>query len=316
MIALTRLERFRRVLRGAIPAHESIQRLASEIATKLGVRQIPRVCYLDGVFSPFVWCIGFRPTIYLPMRQRGDPDDQDVALILAHELAHLRRCDHWVRLVELFVSIVHWWNPLAWLVRRQIHQAEDVCCDAWVRWAFPTCARRYAEVLLETAESLCALPDRGSLPLTSPFLRPLSLKGRIEMVLEGRFAPQLSRTSRLVVLTLAIVVLPLFVRTTVMKAAALPDDDAPKRRGQIQKPRRNPFLPTRSLSNKARRASRMATASPSSMFAARPTKPRRNPIFPTRFLSNKARHASRMATASPSSMFAARPTNLRSATFI
>ena len=60
-----------------------------------------------------------------------------LAMILAHELAHLRRRDHWVRAVELIVSTVYWWNPLVWVIRRQIHQAEDLCCDAWVRWAFP-----------------------------------------------------------------------------------------------------------------------------------------------------------------------------------
>ena len=77
-------------------------------------------------------------------------------MILAHELAHLRRRDHWVRAVELIVSTIYWWNPLVWVIRRQIHQAEDLCCDAWVRWAFPDCTKRYAEVVLKTAESLNA----------------------------------------------------------------------------------------------------------------------------------------------------------------
>ena len=39
-----------------------------------------------------------------------------------------------------------------WVIRRQIHQAEDLCCDAWVRWIFPDCAGRYAELVLKTAE--------------------------------------------------------------------------------------------------------------------------------------------------------------------
>ena len=227
LIAAMRIEQFRRLARDAMPAPDSVRRLTSQIATELGVRQTPDVRYLHGVSGPFVWWIGRRPTIFLPVRLRDDPDLQSMTLILTHELAHLRRYDHWVRPLELFVSIVYWWNPLAWMIRRQIHQAEDLCCDAWVRSTFPDRTKRYAEVLLETAESFHAFPDRGVLPLASPFLRRLSLKGRIEMVLESRFAPQLSWKSRVVILTLAVLVLPLFARTTVMKAGPLPDDGRP-----------------------------------------------------------------------------------------
>ena len=35
--------------------------------------------------------------------------------VLAHELAHLRRRDHWVRRLEMVAAVFHWWNPLFWL---------------------------------------------------------------------------------------------------------------------------------------------------------------------------------------------------------
>ncbi|MGC8642043.1 MAG: hypothetical protein ACP5XB_19435, partial [Isosphaeraceae bacterium] len=76
---------------------------------------------------------------------------------------------------------------------RQIHHAEDLCCDAWARWGFPDRTRRYAEVLLEIAESRTATLTGPRLSLASPFLRSFSLKARVEMVLESRFAPNASR---------------------------------------------------------------------------------------------------------------------------
>jgi beta-lactamase regulating signal transducer with metallopeptidase domain len=227
LIAATRIVRFERLLRDTLPASERLQRLTFEISTKLGVRRVPDVRYLECVEGPFVWCAGHRPTIVLPMRLLCQPDDQSSALILAHELAHLRRRDHWVRPVELFVSTVYWWNPLVWVIRRRIHQAEDLCCDAWVRWAFPDCTKRYAEVLLETAESLRASQVGHRFLLASPFLRSLSLKARIEMVLEGRFAPYVSGRSMFVIALLAFLVLPLFFQTTTMEARAVPSDEAP-----------------------------------------------------------------------------------------
>ena len=160
LVAATRIVRFERFLRGTLPASERLQRLAIDTARKLGVRRVPDLRYMDGAEVPFVWCAGRRPTIVLPMRLVCQLDDQSSALILAHELAHLRRRDHWVRAVELIVSTVYWWNPLVWVIRRQIHQAEDLCCDAWVLRAFPGCAKRYAEVVLKTAESLNAVAGR------------------------------------------------------------------------------------------------------------------------------------------------------------
>ena len=116
--------------------------------------------YVECVEVPLVWCAGHRPTIILPMRLLCQLDDQQAAMILADELAHLRRRDHWVRTVELIVSIIYWWNPLVWIIRRQIHHVEDLCCDAWVRCTFPDCAKRYAEVVVKTAESLGAVAGR------------------------------------------------------------------------------------------------------------------------------------------------------------
>ncbi len=240
LVAVTRIVRFERFLRGTLPASERLQRLATDIAGKLGVRRVPDVRYVECVEVPLLWCAGRRPTIVLPMRLLSQFDDQSLALILAHELAHLRRRDHWVRAVELIVSTVYWWNPLVWAIRRQIHQAEDLCCDAWVRWAFPGCAKRYAEVVLKTAESLNASQVGARLLPASPFLRSLSLKARIEMILESRFAPRVSTRSMFVIALLALLVLPSFIQTSEREAWAGANDVAQAT------PARKPDTPTTS----------------------------------------------------------------------
>src|SRR5262249_6103728 len=124
-------------------------------------------------------------------------------------------------------SAVCWWNPLVWAVRRQLHQAEDLCCDAWVRWAFPGGTKRYAEVVLKAAESLNASPVGARLLPASPFLRRLSLKARIEMLLESRFAPSASPRAKVVIGLVAVVILPAFVQTTETETRAGSDGNAP-----------------------------------------------------------------------------------------
>ena len=225
LIAVTRIVRFERRLRDTLPAPERLERLTREIAGKIGVRRVPDVRYVERADVPMLWCAGCRPTIVLPMRLFRQLDDEQAALILAHELAHLRRHDHWVRIVELIVSSVYWWNPLVWMVRRQVHDAEDLCCDAWVRWAFPDCTRRYAEVVLLAAESLTEPQVDARLLPASPFLHSLSLKARIEMILESRFAPYVSTRSTVVMAILAFVVLPSFVQITKTEAVAAANDE-------------------------------------------------------------------------------------------
>jgi beta-lactamase regulating signal transducer with metallopeptidase domain len=226
LFAAARIVRFERLLRDTLPASGRLHRLAIEIAGRLGVRRVPDVRFVECVEVPLLWCAGWRTTIVLPMRLLGQLDEQVLALILAHELAHLRRRDHWVRAVELIVSTLYWWNPLVWVIRPQIHQAEDLCCDAWVRWAFPDCTRRYAEVVLKTAELLGASRVGARLLPASPFLHSLSLKARIEMILESRFAPRVSARSMVVIALVAFLVLPLFVEIPKTQARAGSNEEA------------------------------------------------------------------------------------------
>ena len=218
---------FERLLRDTLPASAHLQQLTAEIASKFGLRRPPDAHYVDCVAVPMLWCAGRRPTILLPMRLFRQLDEQQAAMILAHELAHLRRRDHWVRTIELIVSTIYWWNPLAWLIRRRIHEAEDLCCDAWVRSTFPDCTRRYAEVVIEAAESLGESQVGGRLLPASPLLHSLSLKARIEMILEGRFTPRMSRKSMFVVGMFAVLALLSFGRWGDPDAVAASADETP-----------------------------------------------------------------------------------------
>src|SRR6202022_2157966 len=83
--------------------------------------------------------------------------------LLTHELAHLRRRDHWVRGLELVVTGLYWWHPIVWWARRELRQAEEECCDAWVVAALPRAAKAYAIALMETLDFLSEA--RPALPL-------------------------------------------------------------------------------------------------------------------------------------------------------
>src|SRR5437899_200882 len=95
-----------------------------------------------------------RPRLLVPavLWERLNPTQQ--ATLLAHELGHYKRGDHWVRRLELVVSAVYWWHPVVWWARRQIREAEEQCCDGWVISLLPDAALAYATALVETVAFL------------------------------------------------------------------------------------------------------------------------------------------------------------------
>jgi hypothetical protein len=121
----------------------------------------------------------------------GRLTEEQRATLLLHELAHLRRGDPWVRWLEMGVTGLYWWLPLLWWARRELRQAEEECCDAWVVWALPGSSRAYAQALVETVDFISgastALPalasGAGSVQL---------LRRRLTMILRGTTSPKMT----------------------------------------------------------------------------------------------------------------------------
>src|SRR5205085_625859 len=92
------------------------------------------------------------------------PEARDT--LLAHELAHFLRRDHWVRVLEFVATGLFWWHPAVWLARAGIEVAEEECCDAWVVGGLAASPRSYAEALLATVDFEAEL-RRPCLPPTA-----------------------------------------------------------------------------------------------------------------------------------------------------
>ena len=70
----------------------------------------------------------FRPRIYLPTGLDG----QQRQMILEHEKCHLRRLDHWTKLLGFITLAIHWFNPLVWLAYGMLCQEIEMACDEQV----------------------------------------------------------------------------------------------------------------------------------------------------------------------------------------
>ncbi len=204
--AVQRLARFQRLLRHARPAPEHVRVLAARLAQQLGLRRCPDVSLLPAPLPPMVWAALGRVRVLLPERLLQRLDQDQLAALLAHELAHVRRGDHWVRRLEFITLGLFWWYPLAWWARTRLQAEEEECCDAWVVEELP--ARAYASAIVETVDFLSA--DLAAVPaLASGLGRTAGLKRRLTLILSGTAPKRLNIAGRLAVLGLALGLLPL-----------------------------------------------------------------------------------------------------------
>jgi beta-lactamase regulating signal transducer with metallopeptidase domain len=207
-LAAVRLRKFRRLLRQARLASAEVQEQARRLATLLRLRRCPPVAFVSVPLSPLLWALGFSPRLLVPAElwQKLGAEQQDT--LLAHELAHLRRGDHWVRRLEIVVLGLYWWHPVVWWARRRLQEAEEECCDALVLTVLPDAAPAYASALVETvaflsqtrAAALVGASGAGQVPL---------LKRRLTMILTMNPARRSSRAVFWIVLGLGALLLPL-----------------------------------------------------------------------------------------------------------
>jgi hypothetical protein len=200
--------RFNRLIRSARQAPTELHQRIRRVGELLGLRSIPDACFLPARIPPMVWVpIAGRPRLVLPEELWGRLDIAQEEAVLAHELVHLKRRDHWVRRLEALACGLYWWDPVAWWARREVERAEERCCDAWVLWSLPTAAGAYAEALVMTAVYLSR--PRQPLPLGASGVGRLKpLKGRLEMVVSDPSTVPFKRNAPRALLTLGALSLP------------------------------------------------------------------------------------------------------------
>jgi beta-lactamase regulating signal transducer with metallopeptidase domain len=146
---------------------------------RLGMRRQPRMLVVAENVSPFSFGV-LRPTICLPegLEERLKPEALD--LVIAHECTHVARGDGWLRPLERVAADVLWFNPFAWLMRRELDVARELACDEAVVDVARD-RRVYARTLRDIAGFTACLP--ATVPAASMSLAGGSLMLRVTRTL-------------------------------------------------------------------------------------------------------------------------------------
>ena len=82
------------------------------------------------VLVPLTW--GFRRPIVLFPDGAGDWNEDERSSALYHELSHIKRADFLAMLLVRTSLALFWWNPLCWIVYREILKEQEIACDELV----------------------------------------------------------------------------------------------------------------------------------------------------------------------------------------
>jgi hypothetical protein len=142
----------------------------------------------------------FRPAILLPVSALTGLTADQLEAILAHELAHIRRYDYLVNLLQTLMETLLFYHPAVWWISRKIRIERENCCDDL---AVAVCGNRltYAQALL-TMETLRQPQLKFALAASGG-----SLLDRIRRLIDPTYR---SSSQRAVSLSVAVVLLAIF----------------------------------------------------------------------------------------------------------
>jgi beta-lactamase regulating signal transducer with metallopeptidase domain len=160
--AWTCLHRLRRA--ASLPVPPEWARVLRDLLHRAAVSSPVRLAIHRGTQVPCV--IGWlRPAILMPAASLTGLDWRALEALLAHEIAHIRRHDYLVNLLQTTVDTLLFYHPAVWWVSRQIRIERENCCDDL---AARLCGDRvaYARALVDleqirTADPAFAMSARG-----------------------------------------------------------------------------------------------------------------------------------------------------------
>ncbi|HTX74874.1 MAG TPA: M56 family metallopeptidase [Terracidiphilus sp.] len=112
----------------AYTAPAEIQARFKRIAVALGVHKDVLLRISDAIAGPIT--IGaFRIVVLLPLSALSGLGTEELEVVLAHELAHVRRADFLCNLLQTLVETLFFFHPAVWWIGARLRHERELCCD-------------------------------------------------------------------------------------------------------------------------------------------------------------------------------------------
>ena len=125
------------------------------LASRMNIKRSLKTYFSTKVNTPMM--IGFfKPVILLPFAAMNHLSAEQFEVIILHELAHIRRNDYLLNLIQSLLDTLLFFNPFTWWITKYIREEREKSCDEMVlQYSDPL---HYARTLLSLEEPLAKQP--------------------------------------------------------------------------------------------------------------------------------------------------------------
>ena len=110
------------------PASAGLQQMFVSLRQRLGVSR--PVALMNSALVQVPTVVGWlRPVVLIPVSCFTGLTEIQIEAILCHELAHIRRHDYLVSVIQSVVEAVLFYHPAVWWVSQQVRRERECCCD-------------------------------------------------------------------------------------------------------------------------------------------------------------------------------------------
>ncbi len=127
--ALTYTKRIKNIGLGKIPVEWRL--FVREMSMQLGIKKKVSI-YLSGIINTPLTICYFKPFILVPLGCINNLTTSQMEAVLLHELAHIKRFDYLINLLQSIIETVLYFNPFVSLLSKDIKKERENCCDDWV----------------------------------------------------------------------------------------------------------------------------------------------------------------------------------------
>ncbi len=135
--------------RHSVSVHsEEPNTLLARLCNQMGITSQPRLVTADWASTPMTLRMDGRYVVVVPEGLLMPNRREDLQLVLAHELAHVKRRDLAWNWLHTIVKALFFFNPLVWVAGRELRITQEMACDEMAVRATGARVARYGRALL------------------------------------------------------------------------------------------------------------------------------------------------------------------------
>ena len=120
------IQRLRRS--GLVQVPESVRSSLAHLSQRMGIKRQIELRISGRISGPLAMGV-FRSLILLPVSTLTALNAQQLEVVLAHELAHIRRADYLWNMLQSIIETLFFFHPAVWWVSNKLREQRELCCD-------------------------------------------------------------------------------------------------------------------------------------------------------------------------------------------